>query len=305
MGYFDEIMSKAAHRASLQFGIYNEGDYYEPFEDYQLLHCGKCHCKKEWIRFVGKYTHDELEQMKEEYARKHPGLSFDEVNKAVLSIMPPKHKRHDIGKVGVPCQCQKDVIDGKARSERDDATKRRVKENKYRCFPSVRMQNMYFDQYQENKHIKASKKYLSQFSVHYREGKGLVLCGKAGAGKTIASICLANALLDRQFSVIFKVQQEITYTAIEQRNQLLTDIIGCNVFILDDFNLSIASENDRKMLYYIIDARAKAEKPTIITSNITKDGIEHPQNPMDKVLLDRIIEKSYIVEDSTHNYRRD
>lgn len=305
MGYFDEIMRKAACKASMRFGIFNEGDYYEPFEDYQILHCGKCHCKKEWIRFISNYSVDEIEQMKEEYAQKHPNLSAQDVHLAVMSIMPPKNRRNDMGKVGVPCQCQKNVIEGKARNERDDETRARIKNNKYDCFPASAMHQDNFKRWgYENKHLKAAKKYCDTFNEMYQKGQGLVLCGKAGAGKSIASICLANELLNREFTVCFKVQPEIILEDIEYRNAMFNKLIYCNVLVIDDLDLSVLNDYGREIMYYIIDARIKANKPIIVTSNITKAALENPSNPKDKRICDRLIEKCYIVEDSSHNYRR-
>ncbi len=306
MGYFDEIMFKAAQRASLRFGIFNEGDYYEPFEDYEILHCGKCGAKKEQIMFRATYTIEEINEMMEDYAQKHPDLSYNEVHKAVYSQMPPKRRRIDFGKVGVPCKCQQAVIDGTAKSERDAKRIAKIKENKYDCFPAAVLHQDNFAKWGNgNKHLQAAKKYCRKFNEMCESGRGLILCGRAGAGKSVASICLANDLLDRGFTVRYKAQPEIVYEDIEYRNTMLKDIINVNVLIIDDVNLSELSGNGREMLFYVLEARIKAKRPTIITSNITKEGIRHPSNANDKRICQRLGDEQYfyIVEDSSHNYR--
>lgn len=306
MGYFDKIMFKAAQRASLRFGIFNEGDYYEPFEDYQIMHCGKCHSPKEQIRFIGGWTYQEIEEKKEDYARNHPDLSEWDVHLAVMSIMPPRNKRHDMGKVGVPCKCQQAVIDGTAKSERDDKRTAQIKKNKYDCFPAVALHRDTFAKWgNDNKHLQAAKRYCEKFNEMYQNGNSLILCGRGGAGKSIASICLANELLERGFSVRFKVQPEIVYEDIENRNAMLNDIINVNVLIIDDLNLSELNSNGREMIFYVIETRIKAKRPTIITSNITKDGIKHPSDANDKRICQRLGDDNYfyIIEDSSHNYR--
>lgn len=183
MGYFDEIMFKAAQRASLRFGIFNEGDYYEPFEDYEILHCGKCGAKKEQIMFRATYTIEEINKMMEDYAQKHPDLSYNEVHKAVYSQMPPKRRRIDFGKVGVPCKCQQAVIDGTAKSERDAKRIAKIKENKYDCFPAATLHQDNFAKWGNgNKHLQAAEKYCRKFNEMCESGRGLILCGRAGAG---------------------------------------------------------------------------------------------------------------------------
>lgn len=307
MSYFDEIMFKAAQRASMKFGIFNEGDYYEPFEDYEILHCGKCKAKKEWIMFRATYTIDEINQMMEDYAQKHPDLSYNEVHKAVYSQMPPKNRRIDFGKVGVPCKCQQAVIDGTARSERDADRIAKIKKNKYDCFSAAALHSDTFAKWGNgNKHLQASQRYCQKFNEMWQSGKGMVLCGRGGAGKSVATICLANELLERGFSVRFKVQPEIVYEDIEYRNAMIKDIINVNVLIIDDLNLSELNGSGREMLFYILESRIKAKRPTIITSNITKAGLLHPSNSNDERICQRLRDEEYfyIIEDSSHNYRQ-
>lgn len=135
--------------------------------------------------------------------------------------------------------------------------------------------------------------------------KQCYLEGILNSVKSVASICLANDLLDRGFTVRYKVQPEIVYEDIEYRNAMLKDIINVNVLIIDDVNLSELSGNGREMLFYVLEARIKAKRPTIITSNITKEGIRHPSNANDKRICQRLGDEQYfyIVEDSSHNYR--
>lgn len=303
MSMYDEIMAGIRRKQSKEFGVYNEGDYYEDIDGYKILHCKQCGEKKQQIVFISKVSAQEHEEQFEEYALKHPKMSRLEVEKAVLSIMPPKEKRVDLGLVGVPCKCQRDYLEGLEKADKNEERRRKIKENQYYCFSATKLLKITFDRYSENKHLKAAKKYEKKFAEMYSEGKSLVLCGTSGSGKTIASICLANALLEREFKVIFKVQQEITFLTLEERNDKLDELVNCNLLIIDDFNLENITDYGRDLLFYVIDGRIKAKKPFALTTNHYKGAIEKPQNNANKRIFERIKEVSYIVEDSTHNYR--
>lgn len=307
MSVYQNILAAAFARQKLEYGVFNEGDYYEEVEGsehpWDILHCKTCHKPKQAIRFIGKRNADETQREMELYAVKHPTLDRDELKKRFLSIMPPANKRRDLGLVGVPCKCQLDYIEGRTRAEKDEQRRRAISNNKNECFPAFKMTLIKFDGYQENKYIKAAQRYVKKWQEMKREGKGLVFCGQTGSGKTIASVCLANALLEREFKVLFKVQQEITFCELSERQRMLSELELVPLLIIDDFNLDGVSDYGKELLFSVIDYRVKALKPTVITTNYSKTAFDNPKQ-QDKRLLERIASGSYIIEDNSHNYRR-
>lgn len=303
MSMFDEVMARTMARQNSEYGVYNEGDFYKDINGYNILHCKQCKEQKQTLTFRSLYSLEEILQLEEDYAIKHPTLSVDEVHKAIMNIVPPKNKRVDIGLIGVPCKCQRDYNEGLAKAEKNKDRQSAIKKNQIECFPVPRMRTETFDKYKENMHIRTAKKYEKKFAEMYANGKGLVLCGKAGAGKTIAAICLANALLQREFKVLFKMQQEITFCDIDRRQEMLESLTECSVLIIDDFNLDTIKDYGNELLFYIIDGRVKRKKPTILTTNHTKEAIMDASD-VDNRLFSRIVESSYIVEDSKNDYRR-
>lgn len=303
MSFYDEIIANAIAKQNSEYGIYNEGDYYKEYNGYKILYCKQCNEPKQTIPFRSLYSSEEIRELEEKYAMEHKTLTFDEVHKEILNIVPPKSKRIDFDLVGVPCKCQRDYSEDVNKAENLKKRQARIKANQVNCFPAPKMRNVTFDKYQDNKHIRATKKYEEMFKGMCSDGKGLVLCGKSGAGKTIAAICLANALLQREFTVLFKIQQEITLCDINGRKKMCDSFINCSVLIIDDLNLDTCTDYGNELLFYIIDGRVKNGKPTIITTNHTKQAILNAAD-LNKRLFSRIVESSYIVEDSTNNYRK-
>lgn len=310
---FDEIMRKASYRSNSAYGQSNEGDYYREDEGYQILHCGECHKPKQTIRFIGLWTSSELQKLKEEYAIEHPSLSSEEVHKRVYSMRPPKEKRKDLGLVGIPCECQRKYKEGIRRREFDDNRIRQIKDNAKACFVADTLRDVTTERYtKDNKYMQAIKSYAYNFGEHLENGRGVVLAGKSGTGKTISALCLANLLLDRGYRVCFKLQKTIAYEANEdfnKRNSYLNDLIyNYSLLVIDEFNLVDCTDNEREIIFYIIDGRAKAKKPTVLTTNHKAKSFEEPpknQGSNIEKILGRIKESCTIIEDNSHNYRRE
>lgn len=303
MSYYTAMLQKTASVSNKKYGIENEGDYYEEVDGYKLLHCKDCKQAKQTIVFISTMPIEEMQEKIERYAIEHKDLTMNECEKAVMEQRPPKHKRIDLGVVGVPCKCEQEFnLKNKQNSERV----RRITENKQKCFPAFEFRNELFSKYEKNKHIRACEKYAKQFGEMLSDGMGMVLCGQTGAGKSVASICLANSLLDREYKVGWRMQYEIVYSKMEQRDELLKELLGFTLLIIDDFNLEGISEYGRELLFYVIDSRIKAKKPTVLTSNISKKGLENCHNDKDKRICERLADKKhfYIIEDSSNNYRK-
>lgn len=302
---YEKIMQQAMARQSSEYGVFNDGDYYVDDEGTQILCCGVCGEKKQTMTFISTRSPDEFNEALEEFAIAHPDLEEFECKKQFMNIRPPKDKRKDLGIVGVPCKCQRDYKDRLTKAELSDKDIALIKKNKYECFPSPVLLKETFNKYSGNAHIDRAKGYVNKIGELLGDKKnGLVLCGCTGAGKTVAAICLANALLDRKFNVIFKIQQEITFVDYNDRNQLLNSLINCGILIIDDLNLEMVNDTGREMLFFVIDGRIKRGKPIVVTSNHTKDAFKHPKSDANKRIFDRLNEVCYIVEDSTNNYRQ-
>lgn len=306
---YEDVMRRLAAKQSLSYGIYNEGDYYEEIDGYKILHCKECHQQKQQIMFIGKRPLEEMLRAEEEYALQHPTLTSDEVHRIIMSTMPPKHQRIDLGLVGVPCQCQLDYIEGRKKQEKSDERRARIKENVARCYASGVLFREAYAAYKPNKFIEATKRYSKKWPEMKDNGKGLVLCGQAGAGKTIAAICMANELLSREVGVIFKAQQEIIYEAqadLNKRKSYLDELVHSSLFVIDDLNLQVVNtDNAREILFYIIDARTKLRKPIVVTTNHSAFAFKNAAEDANKRIFERLNNSCYVVENNEHNYRRD
>jgi len=294
---FEEIIRRAMNN-SKDCTSFVEGDYYKPyFEDepeLKVIMCGVCGKPKETYPFISQ------------------GYSGEG--------RPPKDKRkYPFGvPVKVACLCDCDV-DKQKKADKEQRREKTAIQRKIDCWGyedeygrihrNPATENISFESKStenDNRHIKACKRYISTISQRLDDGKGLFLCGKSGAGKTYASMCFANAVMDRAFKCCFKEQWQITKLSQFEENDRseIKRLESCTFLIIDDFNPDKLNDYGREIIFNLFDSRIKRGLPTVFTSNATEGSIRNPIHAADKRITDRIIQNCHIIEDSAKNYRR-
>ncbi|HCW79848.1 MAG TPA: hypothetical protein DG942_01940 [Ruminococcaceae bacterium] len=124
------------------------------------------------------------------------------------------------------------------------------------------------------KAYEAVKDYLLNRKANWHAGKGLILMGAVGCGKTHLGCAILNcALEDGYHAAYWNVPQQLElmmYGHAEESEQMriLDKAIMAQVLLLDDLGAEKASDWTRKELVIILDERYRENKPTIITSNL-------------------------------------
>jgi DNA replication protein DnaC len=122
--------------------------------------------------------------------------------------------------------------------------------------------------------FEAVKDYLLNREENFRTGRGLILMGAVGCGKTHLGCAILNcALQDGYRAVYWNVPQQLEmmmygHSDEEEQVRILDKAILAQVLLLDDLGAEKSSEWTRKELMVILDERYRNNKPTIITSNL-------------------------------------
>ena len=115
------------------------------------------------------------------------------------------------------------------------------------------------------------KKYAEKFS---RERKSVLMLGSSGLGKTHLSCAIAGECLKKGFVVMYASSQSL-FEQIEENkhnvNNMLNDIMNCDLFILDDLGTEYLTFYGQSILYNIINTRMLNGSPCIYTSNLTSE----------------------------------
>lgn len=145
-----------------------------------------------------------------------------------------------------------------------------------------RFQRCTFDSYQVTNQqqglIKNSmQEFAEQFEDHLEMGTPVLLLGGVGTGKTHLASAVANQIADSGYDTIFRSVSQIirsirdTWGKSGEEQKLLELYRSVDLLIIDEVGVQAGSDNERNILFDIINGRYEEMKPTIMISNLTPD----------------------------------
>lgn len=237
--------------------------------DDDLLHCSKCDGKREtMVNFLGKEK-----------------------------------------KVRCICACQKAELDAEEEARRNHERMQRIERLRRTGFQDGQLINwtFYNDDGSQPEAMKAARNYVENFQAFKNDGKGLLLYGDVGAGKTYVAACIANALVDKgipamvtNFARIANKLQE----SFDGRQAYLDSLDKFDLLVIDDLDAERKTEYMQEIVFNVVDARYRSGLPMVITTNLTIDAIKNPKTMQETRVYDRILEKCFPLEVKGESHRR-
>lgn len=189
------------------------------------------------------------------------------------------------------CKCEQEKREAEDRARKQSELKLQININRFHAFPDVNsetspeddMRNWTFENDDNAKPelTNAAKDYVENFEVFKKQGRGLLLYGTVGTGKSYISGCIANALIDKGYEVLMTSLSRIESTLFGMKGNKQEYIDSLNryqLLVLDDFGAERGTEYMQEIVYNVINSRLKANLPLIVTSNITASEFKNPQS---------------------------
>ncbi len=203
------------------------------------------------------------------------------------------------------CSCERKQREAmKAREEQEEIERKRMI-----CFGGTNMESWCFenDDHSNPELSKIGRNYVKNFREFLNEGKGLLLYGSVGTGKTYISACIANSLISNGYSALMtnfgRIVNQMQGTFSEKQN-VLESLNRYSLLVLDDLGAERSTEYMQEMVYNIIDWRYRSGKPMIVTTNLTGEQMKATENIQLQRIYDRIFERCLPIEVTGQSRRK-
>ena len=120
--------------------------------------------------------------------------------------------------------------------------------------------------------------YAKSFTL---QSPNLLFQGGVGLGKTHLSLAIAGKVISKGYGVIYGSAQNFFSTIEsehfgrgEDKQYTLNLIKTCDLLILDDVGTEFVTQFTTAVLYDIINTRLLSRRPTIISTNLSIDGLK-------------------------------
>lgn len=143
----------------------------------------------------------------------------------------------------------------------------------------------------------AMERYAAHFEEFRKTGKGLLLYGPVGTGKTFYAACVVNALIDRGHAAMMtsfpRLINRIGGASWESRQGIIDGLSSYALVALDDLGAERQTDYAVEQMTAILDSLYRAGVPLIITTNLTPAQLTKTPDIRLQRLWDRLLERCH------------
>ena len=108
------------------------------------------------------------------------------------------------------------------------------------------------------------------------------------------SVCMTNfALILNDLAASYK-----------DRNEYIARLCSFPLLILDDFGMERGTEYGLEQVYNVVDSRYRSGKPLIVTTNLTLEELQNPEDTAHARIYDRLTEMCTSVRINGENFTK-
>ena len=133
------------------------------------------------------------------------------------------------------------------------------------------------------RNFRTCKTYATLFS---QNSGNLLFIGGTGLGKTFLSACIARAVADRGFSVVYETANHLftkmeraKFGGDEDARKEIEKYIKCDLLIIDDLGTEMPGQFVTAALYSLLNDRLLENKPMVVSTNLNVDEMSRRYSP--------------------------
>lgn len=176
------------------------------------------------------------------------------------------------------CKCREGA--NAKRQKEEEKRERRERIETARCkaitVPSYRGYRFSADDGKTPKTTEICKNYVRNFAEFSKTGQGLLLYGDVGTGKTFYALCIANALINREYRVLHTSLADVVKMAqdFDNAEAHFNRLMYKQCIVIDDLGTERATSFAEEQIYKFIDGCNTHNVALIVTTNYTPKELE-------------------------------
>lgn len=207
------------------------------------------------------------------------------------------------------CKCMREHEEKRKKEEKYREEMSRIQRMRDASMMDAKFRDARFSTYrvtsQNKKVYDLARKYSDNFDTMYRDSQGIIFYGPVGTGKSHTAACIANALLEKQVSVVMTSFVKILQNLQKQDEaEYISALNSAKLLILDDLGTERNTDYALEKVYNIVDSRIQTAKPMILTTNLPLSEMLDASDIRYKRIYDRIFETCLPVEVPGESFRR-
>lgn len=191
------------------------------------------------------------------------------------------------------CLCERTRIENEEKERKLREYEETLSRNRSICFQDKTMYNWNFahDDGTVESMIHA-KNYVEHFDEMIARHTGLLFWGDVGTGKSFMAGCIANALLEKEYTVKMTNFSTIINDlfACEDKNEYIESLAKYSLLIIDDLGAERNTEYATENVFNVIDRRYRSGKPLIVTTNLELALLKQEEAVDRQRIYDRVLE---------------
>lgn len=123
------------------------------------------------------------------------------------------------------------------------------------------------------------KNYIDNLEQYADQGRSLIFLGNVGTGKTHLAVSLLKAFLQKGGSGVFLSVSDLILDIRDSwgkgsAREKIELYASADLLVLDEVGVQAGTENERQILFSIINRRYNEVKPTVLISNLNIQGFK-------------------------------
>lgn len=130
--------------------------------------------------------------------------------------------------------------------------------------------------------LRVSVRYAETFEEATENGRSLIFCGTPGTGKTHLATGIAQRIITRGYTAAFtttmnairRIRETYKKTSTETEGEAIRSFTVPDLLILDEVGTQRGTDDEKVLLFDIINTRYESMRPMIVISNLDLKGVQ-------------------------------